>query len=74
MQLPTPDLFFWYTLSTVLAAVLVTIIAKYISKLEKVLSLITATLSELKTLHLLLEKDMKLMKRDMEELKPKTRR
>ena len=47
---PTPDLWWWYSLSTVLAAALITIIWKYVNDTKKILLELMKIQGEMKTL------------------------
>lgn len=70
-MMPQPDMYFWYTLATVLATALISIIWVFINRIVKILDTTTDSVNKLVTLTAVHDKDIQDNRKDIEKLKEK---
>ena len=70
-QAQVPDAWFWYSLSIVLAAALIWIFKRYITRQDSIMDRLTKNLEELKTLTAVHDAEIKNNRKDIDLLKQK---
>jgi hypothetical protein len=63
-QIPTPDMFFWYSLSIVLSASLIWVVNRYVNRTDKMFQQLIDAVTELKVM-------IKVHESEIENLKEK---
>ena len=70
-QIPTPDMFFWYTLSIVLAGSLVWVVNRYVNRTDKMFQSLIDMVNELRIIIKVHESEIKNHESDIQSLKDK---